>query len=149
MGKRGPPREPTALRLLKGARTNHARPINENEPKFTSEITIPGHILKKKEALAEWNRRAPELEEQGLLNGQFQTEFAAYCIMHAYTLEFHDDIEKLGRELAIVKGIWKAFKDADAARLRLAAKFGFDPSDATGVKAKPPDKPQGAKRFLA
>jgi phage terminase small subunit len=147
MGKRGPASLPTKLKLLRGKAGHH--PINENEPQFESEITIPPHILKKKEALAEWNRRAPELEEQGLLNGQFQTEFADYCMQHAYYLELQQDIEHLGRKLAITKGIWKAFQTASLQRLRLAAKFGFDPSDSTAVKVKPKEKPQGAKRFLA
>jgi phage terminase small subunit len=147
MGKRGPSPLPGKLKLLRGKPGHH--PINENEPEFEGEITIPPHILKKKEALAEWNRRAPELEAQGLLNGQFQTEFADYCIQHAYYLELHQEVEDLGMELAIAKGIWKAFQSASAQRLRLAGKFGFDPSDASGVKAKPKEKKEGARRFLA
>jgi phage terminase small subunit len=147
MGKRGPSALPTKLKLLRGKPGHH--PLNKDEPQFESEVSIPAHILKKKEALAEWNRRAPELEAQGLLNGQFQTEFADYCVQHAYYLELHEQVEDLGMDLAIAKGIWKAFQSASAQRLRLAGKFGFNPSDATSVKAKPRETAQGAKKYLA
>ena|SRR5689334_11503634 len=148
MGKRGPARLPTNVVKLRN-KAGHTRPINENEPQFQGEIAIPEHIKAKPAAFAEWQRRAPELEDLGLLNGQFQTEFADYCMQHAYYLEHQHDIETFGMRSAIAAGIWKAFQSASLNRQRLAAKFGFDPSDAASVKVKPKEKPQGARKFLA
>lgn len=117
-------------------KAGHTRPINENEPKFEGEIVIPDHIKAKPAALAEWTRRASELEELGLLNGQFQTEFADYCMQHAYYLEHQQDIETFGMRSAVAAGVWKAFQTASVNRQRLAQKFGFDPADSSGIKVK-------------
>lgn len=149
MGRRGPRRDPTAIRLLKGVHTNHTRPINEDEPNFEGETVIPNHILKKPEALAEWQRRAPELESLGLLNGQFQGEFADYCMQHAYYLELQKEIEVFGIAQAVKANILKAFESVSINRQRLASRFGFTPADSSSIKVKPSNKPQGVKRFLA
>jgi phage terminase small subunit len=135
VGKRGPSRLPTNVVKLRG-QAGHTRPINDDEPQFQGEIVIPDHIKAKPGALAEWERRAPELEELGLLNGQFQTEFADYCMQHAYYLEHQKDIETFGMRSAVAAGIWKAFQTASVNRQRLASKFGFDPADSSSIKVQ-------------
>jgi P27 family predicted phage terminase small subunit len=149
MGKRGPPRESTALRLIKGADTNHRRPINKHEPEYKCEVEPPESVRKFPTALAEWKRRASELESWGILTRQDQIEFADYCCQHGIYLDLLKKIRKLGIETAIMKGFYKAFQAASLQRQRLGAKFGFTPSDRSSIVAKPKDKKDGAKRFLA
>jgi|SRR5215471_13502079 len=148
MGKRGPARLPTNVVKLRN-KAGHTRPINELEPQFHGETQIPEQVQKNSIALQEWQRRAPELEELGLLNGQFQNEFADYCLQWAYYLQLQERIEKIGLQKAIEKGVWRSFQNASMQRLRLAARFGFTPADASSVKIKPPETKQGAKRFMA
>jgi len=133
MGKRGPAPKSTAQKELEN---NPGRyPIESEEPKFSTVIVIPDHITKNKVALAEWNRRAPELEEKKVLTLQDTTEFAAYCLMHANFLKYQKlcDQDEVG-EFAIAKGHVNAVIKFNAERVRLAAKFGFTPSDRTQVK---------------
>ena len=80
---------------------------------------------------------APESLELGLLSGQFQTEFADYCLQHSLHVQLWRLIKQLGEKQAIANGYMKAFQTASQQRLRLAAKFGFDPADSTGIKVKP------------
>lgn len=147
MPRKGPIKTPSNIVKLRN--NPGKRPINEDEPQFQGEVVIPDHIKAKPEALAEWTRRAPELEDLGILNGQFQTDFADYCLQHAYYLEHHKAIEQFGMHAAIRAGIWKAFQSASLQRQRLAQKFGFTPADSASIKVKPKDKAQSARRFLA
>src|SRR5262245_26019777 len=139
MGRRGPPRDPTVLRLIKG-RTNHRTPINRAEPKYNESLEMPTELKKFPAAIKEWNRRIDELLEWGVINKQDANEFADYCCKHAIYLDLLKKIKKMGYELAIAKGFYKAFQSASSQRLRLGSKFGFTPSDRTMIVAKPKDK---------
>jgi phage terminase small subunit len=148
MGHRGPPKKPTALRLL----NNNAgkRLLNLDEPQFQeSEAQPPEEVLEDAIALKEWQKRAPELIDKGLLCTQYETEFAEYCLQHSLVKNLRIEANKLGVKAAIADGLLKHLQAAVTQRLRIAAKFGFTPSDVTGVKAKPKEKPKGAARFLA
>lgn len=133
MGRRGPAPKPTAQKLLEN--NPGRRPLNAEEPEFSDVVIIPDLVKKNKVALAEWNRRAPELQEKKILTGQDTTEFAAYCLMHANFLKYQKlcDDDKSG-ELSIAKGYVNAAIKFNAERVRLAAKFGFTPSDRTQIK---------------
>jgi len=140
-------KKPTALHLLNG-NPGH-RPLNLDEPEFQeSEAQPPEEVLQDPIALQEWQRRAPELIEQGLLCRQYETEFAEYCKQHSLAQRIWREINARGIDDAIAAGLLKHFQAAVTQRLRIAAKFGFTPSDVTGVKAKPKEKPKGAARFL-
>jgi len=74
-------KKPMALRLL----NNNAghRPINQDEPQFQGEAQPPAEVLADPIALEEWQRRAPELTESGLLRVQYGTEFGEFaCSTH-------------------------------------------------------------------
>ena len=72
----GPPRKPTALRLLEGNPSK--RPINKDEPKpAPGRPTRPAWLLL--EAKREWSRVVPELERLGLLTVVDRAALASYC----------------------------------------------------------------------
>ena len=136
MGRRGPAKTPANIVKMGG--NPGKRPFNQNEPEFSQDtVSVPDTVAKDEIALAEWNRRAPELLELGLLSGQFQTEFADYCVQHSMHVRLWQLITEVGVEQAIAKRFMKAFQTASQQRLRLAAKFGFNPADSTGIKVKP------------
>ena len=58
-------------------------------------------------------------------------------------------MSKLDIDEAIAKGYLKHLQAAVMQRLRLAAKFGFTPSDVTNIKATPKQNPTGARKFLS
>lgn len=77
MGKRGPKKEPTALRRLKGF-PGHHRPKETSEPNPTSEgVRCPSWL--DPVAKGEWRRLEEELRRLGLLTLVDVMAFAAYC----------------------------------------------------------------------
>jgi len=146
MGKRGPAPKSTQQKKLEG--NPGKRPLNTAEPEFDIGAEMSLEVKRDPIARAEWNTRAPELIRKGVLTRQDQTEFNEYCLQHSASVNLWRNIKRQGYETAIMKGIYKAWQSAVAMRGRLAAKFGFTPSDRSQVKIMPPAKPQGAGRFL-
>src|SRR5215813_4818923 len=72
----GPPKKPSALKLLQG--TFRADRTSPNEPKPEIAIPdVPAHL--SAEAKAEWERLAPELARLGLLSRIDRGALAGYC----------------------------------------------------------------------
>src|SRR5215471_802746 len=141
-------KKPTALHLLNG-NPGH-RPLNLDEPEFIQgDAQPPEEVQQDAFALQEWQRRAPELTDLGLLRGQYATEFGEYCLQHALIKRLRSAMSKLDVDEAIAKGYLKHLQAAVMQRLRLAAKFGFTPSDVTNIKATPKQNPTGARKFLS
>jgi len=149
MGRRGPPRDPTALRLLKGARTNHARPINEHEPQFDGDPIPTAKVKADCDALKIWDEKSPELIQKGVLTFQDSIAFSTYCLLCAMRDRLWDRIQNLGEENAIAKGVMKAFLACDIRCDRWGAKFGLSPSDRSSISALPKETPRGARKFLS
>jgi P27 family predicted phage terminase small subunit len=80
MGRRGPPKKPTALKILNG--NAGKRKLNAEEPK--PEVEIPEcpdflHPIAKEE----WARITPALFRLGLISGLDVAALAAYCQLYA------------------------------------------------------------------
>src|SRR5262245_48082837 len=138
MGQRGPSKKPTALRILNNNAAH--RPINQDEPEFEGEAKPPEEVISDPIALREWQTRAPELTEKGLWVSHYETEYAEYCLQHSLVKRLREEIEKDGLREGISSGLLKHLQNAVTQRLRHAAKFGFTPSDVSGIKARRPDK---------
>jgi len=81
-GKSGPPRKPTALKLLHG--TFRADTSAKHEPKPASDATVPKppkHLTLL--AKAEWIRTAAELHPLGLLTRPDYSTLEMYCETYA------------------------------------------------------------------
>ena len=70
----GPPRKPTALRLVHGTRDKRN---NKHEPMPAGVPDAPAWLTAA--AVAEWQRLRPELERIGLLTLVDQGTLAVYC----------------------------------------------------------------------
>jgi len=99
-------KKPTALHLLNG-NPGH-RPLNLDEPEFIQgDAQPPEEVQQDAFALQEWQRRAPELTDLGLLRGQYATEFGEYCLQHALIKRLRSAMSKLDIDEAIAKGYLK------------------------------------------
>ena len=80
MGRRGPPPEPTRLKLLKG--NPGKRPVNTQEPTPRPEAPrCPAWL--SAEAKAAWRRVVPELRQMGVLAFVDGDALSAYCQTYA------------------------------------------------------------------
>ncbi len=135
MGKRGPKKKPTALRVFEG-NPGHL-PINENEPKPEGKAVKPadlGSIASKC-----WDESAAILEPLNLLTNADTNAFMSYC--HAwedYTIA-RSDVEKHGAYCIDQNG--KSILSAPYRRMlaafervrRLQSEFGMTPAARTGL----------------
>lgn len=143
-GGKGRPAKPTTLKLVDGTRRDR---VNAKEPIPTEvEVEPPGWL--SAEAVAVWDRLAPDLEARGVLTGWDVQAFAEWC--HAVAT-----IEEAERHLAVeghvidaevfdrngvatgtrrVRNEWsRVLKDALEVSARRAARFGLTPSDRAGI----------------
>ena len=141
MGKRGPPKTPTALKKLKG--TYRADRDSDIGPQLDGGAECPDCL--SAEAHAEWERLAPGLEACGLLTVLDRAVFAGYCQAWA-------DCKRLTEQLnEMASWVWESEKgyrqavpevamrrEASVRMAQAASKLGLDPSSRSGLHLKTP-----------
>lgn len=126
------PRTPTALKVL--ADNPSKRPLPENEPEFPKcEINPPDWLMG--EAVEVWNKLAPALEVNGMLNTANMGILATYCDLMGIHIETRASGEP--PDMKIVQQI----------RL-LAKEFGFTPSSQAGVSKPKKENGTSKSRFF-
>ena len=135
MGKRGPAKKPSSIKLIEGTfrsdRDSEGPKSRPLKPKY------PAWLPRK--AKLKWNELAPRLEELGLLTEIDGEEFGRYCLYSIRQREAEEDIEKRGLLVPGEKGglvknpACQLARDYGAAASRLAAKFGLNPADRDGL----------------
>ena len=144
MGKRGPAKEPTALTVLKGGKPNKGEPVPaEGE-------VVPPAWLTRDDALAEWERLAPDLIAKKVLTFWDVQAFAEYCDAVATIAEAAAELAEQGYVVErpvfdrngvatghrVVPNEWVQIQaKALEVSARRGARFGLNPSDRTGVAA--------------
>jgi P27 family predicted phage terminase small subunit len=76
VGRRGPPKRPTALRVLEGNPAHRPLPVNEPRPRPLAPACPAWLSL---EAKREWKKVAPELHRMGVLTVVDGSVLAGYC----------------------------------------------------------------------
>lgn len=145
MGRRGPARKPTALRVIEG--NCGKRPLPKDEPQPSSDYT-PCPIWLKGKARQEWKRIAPELRRMGLLTIVDRVALTAYCQTYARWLEAEEAVEKKGMTFVTEKGYIQQRPEVGVAQKSLllikafATEFGLTPASRTriSVSRKPEAK---------
>ena len=145
MGRRGPKRTPSVLRIMRGTfRSDRGSP---NEPQPPAGAVCPKWLAR--EAKAEWKRLAPWLESQGLLTLADQSAFCGYCAAWSRWIRFEKLVQKeRAADVAIGQGYVNAATKALQQLTQILARFGLSPSDRNQVVAKPPSERSKLGRFL-
>lgn len=148
MMKPGPPKKPTALKVLEG--NPGKRPLPKNEPKPVP-IAPKCPTWLHKDAKKEWKRIAPQLERLGLLTQIDMAALAGYCeswAQYKKAVEFlhkHDDVYPILDDDGEVKYLQQvpqvsiannALKNIRA----FAAAFGLTPAARAGIEVQPLNK---------
>lgn len=156
MGRRGPARRPTALRLVEGARPDK---VNQDEPQpLPVEPDAPEEWTELGEAseqLQVWNRVVDQLRDMGILFAADTDSLVAYVeavVIHreASRQLSHPDatLTVLGAQGNQVKNpLLQIQRDAAAVIRAFAREFGLTPSARASVKAEKGDKGDAENPF--
>ena len=144
MGKRGPPRKPTALKLLEGNPGKRRLPDDEPAPKRGKPVCPPWVCDFGKQL---WAKYAPDLIREGLLTKRDEEEFAGYCHERAIYAMYSDLLKELKPKSPKVERYRAIALKANDRAQRLGARFGMTPSDRVGMHVTAP-KPPSDEEFL-
>ena len=152
MGKRGPPKLPTALRMERGTyrrdRDNPDQPDPDGPPEMPADLEKRDPITKRARQIWDW--RVADLAPKGMVCRRESEMFSMYCMEQA-TYEYwnrkairsRNDLERVKDYRRLAKA---AFDDAKAMGLQ----FGLTASARNDVKAKKPTTgDEHGDRFLA
>lgn len=142
MGKRGPAKKPTQLRVLEGNRGHQKK--NKKEPSPDPKIpTCPKQLGRS--AKAEWRRVAPAMYKLGLLTQVDRAAMAAYCDAYGRWIDAQTEIKEHGTiiesqngfpiqspYLNVASGAWKQM-------LAALREFGMTPASRASIEADPVD----------
>jgi len=157
MGRRGPPPQPTKLRILKG--NPGKRPLNEREPKLASQVPSCPRWLNL-EAKREWRDVVSLLKAMKILTRVDRDALTAYCQTYArwkaaeQFLDKHGEVYPVRDEQGNVRCM-QQFPQVSIARNLLQVlrscwqEFGMTPSARTRVHAFPDevDDPEDVEFF--
>jgi P27 family predicted phage terminase small subunit len=155
MGKRGPRKTPTNLRILRGNPSGRPLPTNEPAPKpLEADVAPPAWL--DASARQEWTRLAPLLSRNGLLTELDTDALAAYCCAVAEWNSAHAMLQKFGAVVKAPSGFpivspWWAVQSKAAEKMRrLMIEFGMTPASRTNVTRATPPTPPGSPldRFI-
>lgn len=150
----GPPKKPTALKLLEG--TYRADRVSKNEPRPKIEAPEPPECLSG-EALKEWQRIVKELFVLGLMTRIDRAALAAYCQAWADFHNARERVEAAGLVLKTVNGNFQEnpFYTIQKRSMELMHKFltefGMTPASRTrinGTASTAPDSDDPAEKYF-
>lgn len=131
MGRRGPPKTPTALTLVKGNPGRRPLPKNEPQPAITRPEP-PEHLSET--ARTEWRRICPLLADLGLMSDIDIAVLAAYCGAYSDLLDATEKQRGRSTVIKTVNGNWmqspfvSMIRQARLDMIRFAAQLGMTPS---------------------
>ena len=150
MGKRGPRKQPTLLKVLRG--NPGKRPLNKNEPLPAADnIHPPKHL--KGLPLEKWHEITPTLIAIGVMTNLDVDPIARWCTMYEQALKCSKSVAE-GRDQFPVYGEngkiinLKSTPDAInihkyyAAMLRIEQEYGMTASSRSAIVVKKPKRPE-------
>ena len=134
MGKRGPPKQPSAIQKSRGNPSR--RPLLRDEPQPQGEAICPDSLSEG--ARKVWARLAPQLKGMGVLTQIDTDTLGRYCEVWVQWRKATDEIVEKGttvddRQRAVVKVV----REAGAEMTRLEMVFGMNPSSRASLSVTP------------
>lgn len=152
MGRRGPPKKPTKLRLLEGNPSK--RPINHDEPQPPAVRQAKAPKFLNTTAQTEWNRLAPELIDLGLLTTLDFGLLTMLCHSWSQFVSASERAEKTGMMIIGKAGrplrnpYLKIIRDAKAEYLRFSQEFGMGAAARSRIQMFEEKKEDPLDQFL-
>lgn len=141
MGKRGPRKQPTKLRLLRGDPSKEGRNADEPIPP-AGPLDPPSHVTGA--ALEKWNEVAPQLQAMRILTTADRETLARYCLYFEQFVKYAEQVRR-GLDVLVIRddaGKVKYIQSTPAATmfvklgqslLRIEQEFGLTPSARAGM----------------
>lgn len=136
----GPPKKPTALKLVEGSYREDR--VAKNEPKPRVRIPAPPKRLKGA-ALEEWGRITVELYELGLLTNLDRAALVIYCEFWADYETARAKVERMGLTImtqaqnVIENPNYSIMKRSAEIMHKFLVEFGMTPASRTRISATP------------
>lgn len=153
MGRRGPPKTPTAVLRLRGSWRADTRP---NEPRPAGKLGKPPGILGR-EARAEWRRVVRALAPAGVLTAADRAALAAYCCCWGELYQLQREVDRHGVTImettdsgtrVVRNPAHKALVELRAQLLAFGGRFGLNPSARADLGGKPDAAGDGDAAFF-
>jgi len=144
MGKRGPRKQPTKLRLLRGDPSKEGQNAGEPVPP-SGPLDAPAHVTGA--ALEKWREVAPQLQAMRILTTADRETLARYCLYFEQFLKYADQVRR-GLDVLVIRddaGKVKYIQSTPAATmfvklgqsmLRIEQEFGLTPSARAGMSVQ-------------
>lgn len=138
MAGRGPPKKPTALKLVAGNPGKKPLPKHEPKPRALESLAAPAR-LKDKAARAAWKRVAPELARMRVLSEADVEALVLYCETFATWDQARAEVRAQGVTIDTAQGLKKhpaltAMNEATTQMRTLLAQFGMTPASRASVE---------------
>lgn len=136
----GPPKKPTALKLVEG--TYREDRVAKNEPRPKARVPRPPKHFSPL-ALEEWNRIVEELAENGLMTNLDRAALVAYCEFWEAYVQAAEKLQKGGFVYTsangnMVENPWFSIKKRAAELMhKFLIEFGMTPASRTRISATP------------
>lgn len=147
MGKRGPPKQPSAIADLKGNPGKRKKNRSEPQPETRDDTLEPPATLPEA-AQAQWRMIAPQLSEMGVFTHLDRDALEMYCTAYATWRDAQLQIQQYGpltktkagyvQQSPYMQIANKAFEQMKA----LMREFGMTPSARTSIVADNPRRPR-------
>ena len=150
VGKRGPSKQPTELKLLNGTFRKDRDKVGPVPANKMPECPIWLPV----EAKEKWDELAPKLQKLGLLTEIDGDEFARYCLFMVRSIDAEGEVEKGLLVDGAVPGTRvknpavQIARDYAAMASKIADKFGMNPSSRNGLDVDKEQKDDAFERLL-
>ena len=136
----GPPKKPTALKLVEG--TYREDRVAKNEPKPRLSVPKPPKHMGKI-ALEEWDRIVQELKENGLMTNLDRAALVCYCDLWEHYVIASEKVAREGQVIVTSNGNtienpqFSIKKRAAEMMHKFLIEFGMTPASRTRISASP------------
>jgi P27 family predicted phage terminase small subunit len=157
MGRRGPPPQPTALRILRGNPGN--RPLNDDEPQSPCDAIDPPPYLQGL-SLEKWHDVVKKLSDMSLMTNADVDVVARYCVLFERYQKYLDQVRR-GLDVIVMRdesGRVRYMQVAPASSilakleeqmLRIEREFGFTPASRSEIHNTPKVSNDPLAAFIA
>ena len=152
MGKRGPAKTPTELKVVRGT-ASAAQLDQQPTPPPSGSAPAPPEYLDL-DAVGIWHRLAPTLHGRGVLTAWDVDAFAAYCSAVVHHRRAVSAVNAEGITVRVTGGRVKnpalqIVRDQAALIISLGGRFGLTPADRASIKLEPEEDPRASGNAFA